>query len=128
MELTNLSPGTYQILVVDANYCRSTDAGQLVEIHFEDGKQVIVNNALTPNGDGINDEWRIQYQSNLNPPEVFIFNIYGQEIYHAKSYQNNWNGSYNGSVLPNGAYYYLIDFNSQEIKPIRGTLSILGNY
>lgn len=128
LELTNLSPGTYQVLVVDANYCRSSDAGQLIQIKLEDGKQVIVNNALTPNGDGINDEWLIQYELDLSAPEVFIFNIYGQEIYHAKSYQNNWNGSYNGSVLPNGAYYYLIDFNSQEIKPIRGTLSILGNY
>lgn len=127
LELQNLAIGTYQILVVDANFCRSSEAGQLAEIHLEDGKKVIVNNALTPNGDGINDEWLIQYELDLSAPEVFIFNIYGQQIYHSKSYQNNWKGSYNGSVLPNGAYYYLIDFESEEIKPIRGTLSILGN-
>ncbi len=128
LELNNLAIGTYQILLVDANYCRSSAAGQLINIHLEDGKKVIVSNALTPNGDGINDELIIQYESNLSPPEVFIFNIYGQEIYHTKSYQNDWKGSYNGSILPNGAYYYLIDFRSEEIKPIRGTLSILGNY
>ncbi|MBL4559625.1 MAG: gliding motility-associated C-terminal domain-containing protein [Labilibaculum sp.] len=128
LELTNLATGTYQVLVVDANYCRTSDAGQLVEIYLEDGKKVIVGNALTPNGDGINDEWLIQYESNFNAPEVSIFNIYGQAIYHAKSYQNDWKGSYNGSILPNGAYYYLINFESEEIKPIRGTLSILGNY
>lgn len=128
LELTNLSTGTYQILVVDANYCRSSDAGQLVEIHLNDGQKVIIGNALTPNGDGINDKWLIQFEPNLKAPEVFIFNIYGQEIYHTKSYQNDWKGSYNGSVLPNGAYYYLVDFESEEIKPIRGTLSILGNY
>ncbi|WP_320020162.1 gliding motility-associated C-terminal domain-containing protein [Labilibaculum manganireducens] len=126
LELDNLAIGTYQILVVDANYCRSSDAGQLTEIHLEDGKKVVVGNALTPNGDGINDKWLIQYESDLNAPEVSIFNIYGQEIYHAKSYQNNWKGSYNGSILPNGAYYYLIDFNSEKINPIRGTISILG--
>ncbi|MDQ1771651.1 T9SS type B sorting domain-containing protein [Labilibaculum sp. A4] len=126
LELDNLAIGTYQILVVDANYCRSSDAGQLTEIHLEDGKKVVVGNALTPNGDGKNDEWLIQYESDLNAPEVSIFNIYGQEIYHAKSYQNNWKGSYNGSILPNGAYYYLIDFNSEKINPIRGTISILG--
>ncbi|MDM8161119.1 gliding motility-associated C-terminal domain-containing protein [Labilibaculum sp. K2S] len=126
LELDNLAIGTYQILVVDSNYCRSSDAGQLAEIHLEDGKKVIVGNALTPNGDGINDEWLIQYESDLNAPEVSIFNIYGQEIYHAKSYQNNWKGSYNGSILPNGAYYYLINFNQEKINPIRGTISILG--
>ncbi|PKQ60519.1 hypothetical protein BZG02_18820 [Labilibaculum filiforme] len=126
LELTNLATGSYQILVVDANYCRSSDAGQLVEIHFEDGKNIIVGNALTPNGDGINDKWLLQYESDLQAPEVAVFNIYGQEVYYSKSYQNDWKGNYNGSNLPNGAYYYLIDFKSESIKPIRGTLSILG--
>jgi len=128
LELKNQQTGTYQILVVDGNACRSSDAGELAEIKIDEDLQVIVNNAITPNGDGINDEWLIQFNPELKAPEVFIFNIYGQKIFHAKSYQNNWKGSYNGSILPNGAYYYLINFESEQIKPIRGTLSILGNY
>lgn len=126
-ELANLESGTYQILVVDGNACRSSDAGQLVEIKLDEDQKIIVNNALTPNGDGINDTWKIHYDPSLGKPEVYIFNIYGQEVYHSKSYQNDWKGSFNGSILPNGAYYYLIEFESEEIKPVKGSLSILGN-
>lgn len=127
LELSGLEAGTYQVLVVDGNACRSSEAGQLVDININEELQVIVNNALTPNGDGYNDEWILHYDSELGNPEVYIFNIYGQEIYHSKSYQNDWKGTFNGSILPNGAYYYLIEFESKEIKPIKGSLSILGN-
>lgn len=127
LELINLEEGTYQILVVDGNACRSSEAGQLAQIEINNKQKVIVDNALTPNGDGINDKWIIHYDPLMGNPEVFVFNIYGQQVYHSKSYQNNWKGNYNGSILPNGAYYYLIDFNSTDIKPIKGSLSILGN-
>lgn len=126
-ELTNLESGTYQVLVVDGNACHSSDAGQLVEIKLDEDQKIIANNALTPNGDGINDTWKIHYAHSLGNPEVYVFNIYGQEVYHSKSYQNDWKGSFNGSILPNGAYYYLIEFKSEEIKPVKGSLSILGN-
>ncbi|RUT78722.1 gliding motility-associated C-terminal domain-containing protein [Ancylomarina longa] len=127
LELRNLKAGTYQVLVVDGNACRSSDAGELAEIKIDSEKQVILNNALTPNGDGINDNWQLLYNPTLGYPEVYIFNIYGQEVYHSKAYQNDWKGTFNGSILPNGAYYYLIEFNSKEMKPIKGSLSILGN-
>lgn len=128
LEINNLTAGSYRVLVVDANFCRSSDAGEAFEIKFANQQRVIVNNALTPNGDGINDEWLVLYENELDAPEVFIFNIYGQQIFHSKSYQNNWKGSFNGTILPNGTYYYSINFNTQDFKPIRGTLSILGNY
>ena len=127
LELNGLESGTYQVLVVDGNACRSSDAGQLIEIELNEDQRIIVNNALTPNGDGINDDWKIHYDASLGYPEVYVFNIYGQEVFHSKSYQNDWKGSYNGSILPNGAYYYLIEFESEEIKPVKGSLSILGN-
>ncbi len=127
LELNDLAIGIYYILVIDSNFCRTSEAGEEVEIKFEDNKRVVVNNALTPNGDGINDKWLVQYDLELEAPEVSIFNIYGQQIFYSKAYQNNWKGSYNGSVLPNGVYYYSINFKSKDIKPIKGSLSILGN-
>ncbi len=128
LEINNLAIGTYRILVVDDNFCRTSKEGEEIEIKFVHNKRVIVNNALTPNGDGINDEWLIQYDLELEAPEVSIFNIYGQQIFYSKAYHNNWKGSYNGSILPNGTYYYSINFNTKDIKPIRGSLSILGNF
>ncbi len=59
---------------------------------------------FTPNGDGINDTFEIlginQYQVN----ELQIVNRWGNEVFHAKGYQNNWTGE----GLNEGTYYYLL--------------------
>jgi gliding motility-associated-like protein len=126
-EYTNLKEGDYTVLVVDTEACRSSQNGEKVTIGLDKNKQVVVNNVMTPNGDGVNDTWKIHYQSTLGNPEVYVFNIYGQEVYHSKSYQNDWNGKFKGNVLPNGAYYYLIEFPRGNVGEIKGSLSILGN-
>ena len=127
-EYTQLKQGTYTLLVVDSEACRSSESGEQVVIALDESKKVVVNNAITPNNDGINDTWMIHYQPSLGTPEVYVFNIYGQEVYHSKAYQNDWNGEFKGEKLPNGAYYYLIEFKNGDHDTIKGSLSILGNY
>ncbi len=66
-------------------------------------------NAFTPNGDGINDTWEIK---NLQPyagASITIFNRNGQRVYASVGYNVPWDGRMNGSDLPAGVYYYIID-------------------
>lgn len=127
IELSGMKIGDYKLAVVDANSCKSTDIGHEIQISFSNSKEYAVNGILTPNGDGRNDSWIVSYNSEWDAPEVSIFNIYGQKIYHSTSYQNDWKGTYNSSRLPDGSYFYLIEFNRKGIKPIKGIISILGN-
>ena len=126
IELSGMKAGDYKLAVVDANSCKSTDTGHEVRIDFSNSKAYAANGVLTPNGDGRNDSWTISYTPEWDAPEVSIFNIYGQKVYHSNSYQNDWKGTFNSSRLPNGSYFYLIEFNRKDIKPIKGILSILG--
>ncbi len=126
IELSDIKAGDYKLAVVDANSCKSTDTGHEVRIDFSNSKAYAVNGILTPNGDGRNDSWTISYKPEWDAPEVSIFNIYGQKVYHSNSYQNDWKGTFNSSRLPNGSYFYLIMFNRKDIKPVKGILSILG--
>jgi gliding motility-associated-like protein len=128
LEFNNLKTGKYLVSVRDGNGCLTADEPTLVEITVSDEEKVVVNNTITPNGDGINDAWIIHLHSEVQNPEVFIYNIYGQEIFHSSHYENDWKGTYNGSSLPNGAYYYLIKFKEADMKPMKGTISILGKY
>lgn len=127
IELNGMKAGDYKLAVVDANSCKSTDIGHEIRIDFSNSKDYAVNGILTPNGDGRNDSWTINYTPEWDAPEVSIFNIYGQKVYHSNSYQNDWKGTFNSSRLPNGSYFYLIEFNRKDIKPVKGILSILGN-
>jgi len=43
---------------------------------------------------------------------VFVVNQYGDEVFAASPYQNDWRGTFNGEELPVGTYYYVIEFGS----------------
>ncbi|MDN5210813.1 gliding motility-associated C-terminal domain-containing protein [Fulvivirgaceae bacterium BMA12] len=83
----------------------------------------LVTNAITPNGDGKNDEWLIPEIENCNSCKVEIYNRWGQMVYSSIGYNIPWDGHFNQKTLPTGTYYYLIDFNGEKTKT--GTVSIL---
>ena len=87
-------------------------------------------NAITPNGDGINDFFVIpdleenssQFQNN----ELSIFNRWGDLVYRAKPYLNNWNGTdHNGNDLPQGTYYYVLRIDLGDGLIYKGDITVL---
>lgn len=71
-----------------------------------------VNNVITPDNDGFNDELIIDCLEgggvDLFPDnELIILNQWGDEIFRAAPYQNNWNGTYEGNPVPDGTYFYI---------------------
>jgi gliding motility-associated-like protein len=62
-------------------------------------------NVITPNGDGVNDFFEIQ-KLPVNS-EVIILNRWGNIVFSATNYQNNWDGKdSSGKVLVDGVYTY----------------------
>ncbi|MEL6636311.1 MAG: gliding motility-associated C-terminal domain-containing protein [Bacteroidota bacterium] len=43
-----------------------------------------------------------------------IYNQWGDEVFQAAPYQNDWRGTYKGEELPVGTYYYVISFGPGE--------------
>ena len=89
-----------------------------------------VVNGITPNGDGINDEFIFdildigmdEYPNN----EFIVFNRWGDVVYEAKPYNNDWSGqNKNGNDLPEGTYYYILRLNLSDSEIIRGDITIL---
>ena len=81
---------------------------------------LIIPNAFSPDGDGINDKWTIRGGLNKNYPnnKIYIFNRWGVSVYESKGYLNYWNGSSNNNLsgssssdLPVGTYFYVLDLN-----------------
>jgi uncharacterized repeat protein (TIGR01451 family)/gliding motility-associated-like protein len=83
-----------------------------------------IPNLFTPNGDGINDTFEIlginQYQVN----ELQIVNRWGNEVFRAKGYQNNWTGE----GLNEGTYYYLLRVKkagSDQYEVFKGYITLI---
>ena len=69
---------------------------------------------VSPNGDGLNDTWDL---SGYNVKKVEIFNRYGTKVYSKSNYVDEWHGqSDNSNELPDGTYYYVVEFNDSPVK------------
>lgn len=81
-------------------------------------------NFFTPNGDGINDQWVIQdiqlYEDNV----VSVFDRAGRRVFQMSGYNNSWDGSFEGSPLEKGTYYYSIRFGG-TIPTVKGFITII---
>lgn len=69
----------------------------------------VIRNTFTPNGDGVNDEWIIDYLDSYPEVRVNIYSRYGVRVFTSVGYTKPWNGMQNGVELPVGTYYYVID-------------------
>ncbi len=113
---------TYILTVTDGNGCVSSDTLTITVI--QSVFKGMVANLFTPDGDGINDNWYVEGIQNFPDNEVFIYNIYGKVVFTKKAYTNDWQGTYNGSPLPDGTYYYVIRFENSDTV-LKGSVDIL---
>ncbi len=84
---------------------------------------LILPNAFTPNGDGVNDTWVIENIAEYPKVTVKIYNRLGTIVFSSQGYSQPWNGRSGNTNLPTGTYYYLIDTN--EKKVFSGYLSVV---
>jgi len=114
---------TPYVLIINDNFgCVNSDTVLIsVTVPVFNGT---VSNYFTPNGDGINDSWYIQNIQNYSDNEVFVYNIYGNEVFSKKGYTNDWKGTYNGSELPDGTYYYVLRFDKSS-RIYKGSIDII---
>ncbi|MFN8282686.1 MAG: gliding motility-associated C-terminal domain-containing protein [Chitinophagales bacterium] len=76
----------------------------------------IFPNAFSPDGDGINDVFEIPCAQ--GDMQFTVFNRSGIEVYKNDFYRNDWNGTYNGSPLPDGTYYYMLSYSTDKINKL----------
>lgn len=87
-------------------------------------QELIIPNAFSPNGDGINDLWKVRGLETYPEAVVSIFNRYGQTLYKQKGISISWDGKRNGQSLPIGTYYYLIELNNGYV-PVSGSILLI---
>lgn len=98
--------------------CPTACTSANVNITILGGTDCTIATIITPNGDLTNDRWEIpclagtQFTNNT----VVVFNQWGDEVFRSASYKNDWEGTYNGNPLPNGTYFFVVDFGNGDKK------------
>ncbi|MFN2336786.1 MAG: gliding motility-associated C-terminal domain-containing protein, partial [Bacteroidales bacterium] len=79
---------------------------------------------ITPNGDGRNDTWRLRNAELYPDAEIFVYSRWGKLVYQSRNAGDEWDGTYNGKLLPNDSYHYVIHLNDGS-EPRTGVISII---
>ena len=93
----------YYIQVADSDGCYASDS-----IKIDVLPTLYIPDAFTPNGDGLNDIFRPKF-TGYKSIEVYIFDRWGQLIYHWATLDGGWDGTVNGRKVQEDTYVYLIN-------------------
>ena len=110
----NVPSGTYMVYVKDKGNC-----GQ-------ESKEIFVLDYpkfFTPNGDGYNDIWKIEYLQKQNRlAQVQIFDRYGKLVFSGTGDNSSWDGTFNSNPLPGSDYWFTIKL--QNGRTVKGHFSL----
>jgi len=85
---------------------------------------IFVNDIITPNGDGVNDNLVINGLENYPENEISVFNRWGNRIYTAENYRNEWDGTFKGEPVPAGTYFFVFKDRTTGKLVAKGYLTI----
>lgn len=110
----NVPAGIHEVYINDKNGCGVVSKTVIV---------VGIPKYFTPNNDSYNDYWGIKGMTKYPDAYVQIFDRYGKLIKFLNNANPNWDGTFNGALLPANDYWYVIKL--EEGKPeIRGHFSL----
>ena len=118
---TGLPGGVYSVLVTDGNGCTRMET---VAVAIRGENCLRIYEIITPNGDGSNDTWKLRNAELYPDAEIFVYNRWGKLVYHSRNAGDEWDGTYNGKILPNDSYHYVIHLNDGS-EPRTGVISII---
>ncbi len=92
-------------------------------VNFRVLPALIIPNAFTPNGDGINDNWHIIPLDTYPEAIITVYNRNGRIVFRSVGYTTTWNARVDNQDLPTGTYYYTI-YLKKNTKPLSGNVLI----
>lgn len=119
-------PGFYSLYLFVENQYGCWDTASL-DICIKDTTTLYIPDIFSPNGDGVNDEFKI-YARNIIGANLMIYNRWGEKVYWSENLEEGWNGKRGNEKLPSGVYVYMLnvtladgteEFHKGEINLLR---------
>lgn len=76
--------------------------------------QVVMPDAFTPNGDGLNDIFKPVTECNYLQYELSIFDRWGKKLFQTTETGRGFDGNFNGRELSGGVYLYRFSYETEH--------------
>lgn len=97
---------TYQVIVSNEGGCAAETSVTVNVVNLLcEAPFIFIPNAFTPNGDGVNDRFRVR-GNNIDAVYLTIFNRWGQRVFESRDPEAAWDGTFKGEQLPPDVYGY----------------------
>jgi gliding motility-associated-like protein len=108
--VTPISTTTYTITGIDANGCEDTSMVTITVRNDcpEPDPILEIPTAFSPNGDGLNDLFRIEHSENFTLTSIRVFNRWGQVVFETTDISNGWDGTCEGREQGMGAFAVVV--------------------
>ncbi len=128
INLAGRGPDSY-LLNVEVEACSVTigpfSINEIDNCEDPTSPNIRIASILTPNGDNSNDMFMISGLENYSDNRLYIFNRWGNKVYEASKYQNDWYGTYQNKPLPVATYYYILELNDSNRQVYKGAITII---
>ena len=99
---SNRENRVYYVLGTDTNLCMNTDS---VIISLNQRIVIFVPTAFSPNGDGINDELKVETKG-IERIEFEIYDRYGKTVFETNNLEDTWDGTFEGELLSKDVFLF----------------------
>ena len=122
LDENSISPDYDNDGILDCNDNDKDNDGiiDLIDLNPFNYDEILISEFISPNGDGINDNWEIIPIERFPNNEVWIYSRAGNLLLNKKQYNNDWNGYYKGNPAPESSYLYMIDLNGDKVIDYKG--------
>lgn len=115
-------PGSYRASKV---ICRDTTVFEYVLEKTDCECSVFLPNAISPNGDGFNDELQIFSNCTLREIQLDIYNRWGGRVFRSDGLDLFWDGTFDGHPIQAGVYLILVRYQLEdELGVVRERMEI----
>ncbi len=93
-------------------------------------KSLLVPNAFTPNGDGLNDLFKPIIRCPTVTYLLRIYNRWGQRVFETADAGAGWDGRFEGEAQPSDLYVWTVEISDVQeegvvLQSLRGDVTLL---
>ncbi|MBL0913796.1 MAG: choice-of-anchor L domain-containing protein [Bacteroidia bacterium] len=119
--------GVFPVTLTVSNALGCTDQVTRM-VQFSIPSMIFIPNAFTPNGDGMNDDWRVS-MSYIKNFSLLVFDRWGEKVFQSEDLYDRWEGTWfnNGKPLKSDHYVYRIQYTelNGDTRELIGSVSLI---
>jgi gliding motility-associated-like protein len=115
----------YYLFAIDQYGCQNKDSVLITVISHT---ELLIPTAFSPNGDGVNDVFKIVRTLNIaSLTEFAVFDRWGEKVFSTDNIDQGWDGTRNGQPSPLGVYAWIVIAQTKDGQEVtkKGNVTLI---